>query len=93
VTRRPNFWVTVPIALAAVAGGVVGYFVTDASCAPESCTLAAVSVAVAVGFGAAVGVGVVVVLALKSLSEWQEHADRGILTETDPDAPPTPPTC
>ena len=93
MSRRPNFWVTVPTALAALAGGVVGYFVTDASCAPEACTFAAVSVAVAVGLGAAVGVGVVVVLALKSLSEWQEHADRGILTETDPDAPKAPPTC
>ncbi len=93
MSRRPNLWVTVPITLAALAGGVVGYFVTDASCAPGRCTLAAVSMAVAVGIGAAVGVGVVVVLALKSLSEWQEHADRGILTETDPDAPRTPPTC
>ena len=93
MSRRPNLWVAVPIALAALAGGVVGYFVTDASCAPESCTFGAVSVAVAVGLGAAVGVGVVVVLALKSLSEWQEHADREILTETDPDAPKAPPTC
>jgi len=83
----------VPITLAALAGGVVGYFVTDASCAPGRCTLAAVSMAVAVGIGTAVGVGVVVVLALKSLSEWQEHADRGILTETDPAAPRTPPSC
>ena len=43
MSRRPNFWVTVPIAVAALAGGVIGYFVTDASCAPESCTFAAVS--------------------------------------------------
>lgn len=93
MSRRPNLWVAVPITLAALAGGVVGYFVTDASCAPGRCTLVAVSVAVVVGIGAAVGVGVVVVLALKSLSEWQEHADRGILTETDPDTPRTPPTC
>ena len=93
MSRRPNFWVTVPIAVAALAGGVIGYFVTDASCAPETCTFAAVSVALAVGIGAAIGVGVVVVLVLKSLSEWQEHAAREILTETDPDAPRTPPTC
>ena len=91
--RLPNPWVIVPVTLAAIAGGVVGYFVTDASCAPDSCAIASVSVALVIAIGSAVGVGVVVVLALKSLSEWREHADREILTVVDTDEPPTPPTC
>ncbi len=93
MSRLPNPWVIGPILLAAIAGGAVGYFVTDASCVPDSCTVAAVSVALVVGIGSAVGVGIVVVLALKSLSEWREHADRDILTVADSDDPPTPPTC
>lgn len=91
--RLPNPWVMVPIIVAGLAGGAVGYFVTDASCAPDSCTLPAVLVAVVVAAVAAIGVGVVTVLALKSLSEWKEHADREILTTTDPGEPPRPPTC
>ena len=93
MSRLPNPWVALPVAIAAIAGGAVGYFVTDASCTPDSCTVAAVSVALVVGIGSAVGVGIVVVLALKSLSEWREHADRDILTATDTDNPPSPPTC
>ena len=88
--RFPNPWVVLPVAVAALAGGFVGFFVTDASCAPDSCTVPAILVAVGVALAAAVGVGVVVVLALKSLSEWKEHEERDILTREDP---PTPPTC
>ena len=93
MNRIPNPWIVVPIAVAAITGGAVGYFVADASCTPDSCTLAAVSVGLVVAIGAAVGVGIVVVLAFKSISEWREHADRDILTVADPDEPPTPPTC
>ncbi len=92
MNRFPNPWVALPVALAAITGGLVGYFVTDASCTPDSCTVAAVSVALVVGIGSALGVGLVVVLALKSISEWREHTDRDILTVTDTDDP-TPPTC
>ena len=87
--RLPNPWVVLPVAIAAIAGGFVGFFVTDASCAPESCTPAAALVAVGVALAAAAGIGVVVVLALRSLSEWREHEDREILTREDPPAPPT----
>jgi len=93
MNRLPNPWVIVPVALAAIAGGAVGYFVTNASCAPGSCTAASAAVALIVGIGAATGVGVVVVLALKSLSEWREHVDREILTVAEPTEPRTPPTC
>lgn len=90
--RLPNPWIAVPIAVAALTGGFVGFFVTDASCAPTSCAASAVLVAIGVALAAAAGVGVVVVLALKSLSEWKEHSEREILTTADAD-PPGPPTC
>jgi len=92
MNRLPNPWVFVPVALGAIAGGTVGYFVTKASCAPGSCTTASVSVALAVGICTAIGVGVVVVLALKSLSEWRRHVDREILTVSEPNEPRTPPS-
>jgi hypothetical protein len=88
----PNPWIIVPVAIAGIAGAVVGFLVTDASCTPTGCTAAASVVAALVGIGTAVGVGIVVVLALKSLSEWRTHADREILTAADDD-PTKPPTC
>lgn len=91
--RIPNPWVVLPVTIAAIAGGFVGFFVTDASCGPDSCTLAALLVAVGVALAAAAGVGVVVVLALRSLAEWKEHEEREILTRRDGDEPPTPPAC
>jgi hypothetical protein len=91
--RLPNLWVFLPVVLAAAAGGAIGFFVTDASCAPDSCPVAAGIIGVIVAVGTGVGVGIVVVLALKSLSEWRDHADRGILTASDQTEPPGPPTC
>ena len=91
--RLPNPWVILPVALAAAAGWIIGFFVTDASCSPGSCTAAAAIVATLAAAATAIGVGVVVVLALKSLSEWREHADREILTEVEPEEPVGPPTC
>lgn len=91
---RPNPWFVVPVALAALAGGAVGFFVTDASCAPDSCGAAAAAVAVGVALAAAAGVGVVVVLAVRSLAEWREQQDMdpgGPAAERAPD--PGPPTC
>lgn len=93
--RAPNPWVTVPVVLAAIAGGVVGYFVTEASCAPGGCVVAAGLVAAAVSVAAGLGIGVIGVLALKSLDEFRSHRDREILTEVaaeDVDRP-GPPTC
>lgn len=92
MSRVPNPWVVVPTAIAAIGGAVVGFFVTEASCEPTSCTVTASLVATISGLGAAIGVGVVVVLALKSLSEWRDHADREILTTVESDEP-SPPTC
>jgi hypothetical protein len=92
MSRLPNPWIILPVAIAGLAGAAVGFLVTDASCTPNGCAAAASVVATIVGIGTAVGVGIVVVLALKSLSEWRTHADREILTAPD-DGPPGPPTC
>jgi hypothetical protein len=91
--RLPNPWIVGPVIISAATGGAVGYFVTEASCSPDSCIAAAVSVALVVGIGSAIGVGIVVVLALKSIAEWRVHSEREILTETDESGPPGPPTC
>jgi len=71
VRRAPNPWVAVPVLVAALAGGIVGYFVMDASCAPDSCTVSAALVATVVGVAGAAGIGIIAVLALKSLDEGQ----------------------
>ena len=77
--RLPNPWVTVPTLLAGIAGGVVGYLVTDASCGPGSCGLAAAITAVVAGLVIAGGVAVVAVLALRSLDEHRLHRERSVL--------------
>ena len=79
MTRLPNPWVAIPVLLSGVAGGVVGYLVTDASCAPRSCATAAAITAAITGLVIAAGVGVVVVLALRSLDEHRTHQERSIL--------------
>lgn len=91
--RLPSPWVSIPVLVAAIAGGIVGYIVTDASCAPDTCVAAASVVSGLVAVLAGTGVGVVVVLALRSLAEWREHADREILTAVDDDHEKGPPTC
>jgi hypothetical protein len=90
--RLPNPWIAVPTLLAAAGGGVVGYFVTDASCAPDGCPFAAGIIGTITALMTAAGVGLVIVLMLKSLVEWREHADREVLTE-DVDGEQGPPTC
>jgi hypothetical protein len=89
--RRPNPWVTVPVLLATVGGGVVGGLITQLSCAPGSCIAASVAVGIvsAVLFG--IGVGVVVVLALRSIAEWRAAEAAG--RQRRPPAGPGPPTC
>lgn len=89
MSRIPNPWIVVPVAAAAIAGGAVGYLVTDASCSPGSCGFVAALIGLVTAVGAAVGVGVVVVLALKSLSEWREHGDREITIRQEREGPPT----
>jgi hypothetical protein len=91
--RLPNPWILIPTALAAVGGAVVGYFVTDASCSPESCVPLASGVAVIAAALTAAGVAVVIGLALQSLSEWRDHADRRITTRVEEEEPQGPPTC
>jgi hypothetical protein len=90
--RRPNPRVLIPVLIAAAAGGVVGYFVTAASCAPGSCRTTAAIVASAVALVAGLGVGVVVVLAVRSFAEWRVHGEREVLVVRD-DSPADPPTC
>jgi predicted lipid-binding transport protein (Tim44 family) len=85
--RRPNLWVALPVAVAGIAGGVIGYFVTDASCAPGGCLIAAIFFALLAGLAAAVGIGVVVVLAVRSMTEWREMEEREITIEMDQAAP------
>lgn len=87
--RLPNPWVAIPVLLAALAGGAVGYLVMDASCSPGSCAVASSLVGLVTALGSGIGVAVVVVLALKSLTEWRDHADREITVRQDRQGPPT----
>lgn len=90
--RSPNPWVAIPSLFAGLAGGTVGFIVTDASCAPGSCVVAASITSLIVGLGIAAGVGLVAVLALKSIDEHRVHRDRMILTMTETDEPGEPET-
>ncbi|MEX2419224.1 MAG: hypothetical protein WD652_02490 [Acidimicrobiia bacterium] len=86
--RLPNPWVGVPALLAGIAGGIVAFIVTEASCAPGSCVAVASISAVVVGLGIVAGVGVVAVLALKSIDEHQTHRERMVLTMIEGDTRP-----
>ena len=92
--RVPNPRVAIPILVSAAAGGVVGYFVTDASCGPRSCPIEATAVGLAVALGAGIGVGVVVILAVRSFAEWrlQQETDPAV-TIPAPERDPEPPAC
>jgi GNAT superfamily N-acetyltransferase len=81
--RPPNPWIGIPIGVAAAGGATVGFFVTSASCAPQSCLVPAVAVGIAVALVAAAGVGVVLILALRSLAEFRDARDRDILVFVD----------
>jgi len=92
--RLPNPRVAIPVLVSAAAGAVVGYFVTDASCAPGSCHLAAAIVAVAVAVGAGLGVGIVVILAVRSFAEWRIQSERsGVITVEATSDGTEPPAC
>jgi hypothetical protein len=88
VRRLPNPWVAVPALLAGIAGGIVGFIVTNASCAPGDCLVVASISAAIVGLGIALGVGVVSVLALKSIDEHRIHRERMVLTMVEVEQPP-----
>ena len=83
--RLPNPWVAVPVMVSGLTGGAVGYIVADASCAPGSCTVAALIAAVVTGLAIDAGVGVVAVLALKSIDEHRVHRERMILVVEEDD--------
>ncbi len=91
--RRPSIWVTIPVLLGTVAGGLVGYLVTQVSCAPGTCTPAAVGIGLVSAVAAFLGIGTVVVLAVRSLAEWRELQDRPEPTEAGRREDPGPPTC
>lgn len=87
--RRPSAWVALPVVAATVAGGVLGYLITRASCAPRSCVVWSVTIGTATAIAMLVGVGVVMVLAVRSIAEWRA---------LDPDEEPRreaggPPVC
>jgi hypothetical protein len=89
---RLNPWVVIPVALATVAGGVVGALVTQVSCAPESCVPASIGIGLASAAAAFFGVGVVVVLAVRSMAEWREAERTGRRPPSEP-GESGPPTC
>lgn len=92
--RMPNPRVAVPVLLATAAGAAVGYVVTDASCAPQSCPGASVGVSALVGLGSGAGVLVVVILALRSFAEWRRQEDRTVVVPAPDDAMDhQPPVC
>ena len=88
--RRPNIWVAAPTTIAGVAGGIVGYAVADASCAPGSCTAAAVGFAMLGAIVSLVGVAVVVVLAVRSVAEWHSASFEGSDGHPPPEEPEKP---
>lgn len=76
---RLRFTFAVPVLLAGVTGGFIGWTVTRVGCSGTSCSqMANLIVGLLAGLVAAAGVGIVVVLADRSLREWNEwRADSG----------------
>ena len=74
---RLRFTFAVPVLLAGITGGFIGWTVTRLGCAGTSCSqVANVVVGLLTGLVAAAGVGIVVVLADRSLREWNEWRAR-----------------
>ena len=70
---RLRFTFVVPVLLAGVVGGFIGWTVTRVGCSDAACSaLSSLAIGVVSGLVAAAGVGVVVVLADRSLREWRE---------------------
>ena len=77
--RRPNPWIAVPAVALGALGGVLGWVVTNTSCAQgdgEPCPGWAMLFAGLAFMGVMVGVGLVLVLVYRSLAEWREQ-ERG----------------
>ena len=91
--RIPNPWVLIPVTVAGVGAAVIGYQVTRVSCAPGSCTGAAIGIAITSALVAIAGVGTLAVLAIRSFAEWREIQARGPRSAPPPDEDPGPPTC
>lgn len=86
--RRPNLWIAVPVLLATVAGGAIGFQVTRVSCG-GGCVPTSVGIGVLSAAAAFFGVGTVLVLAYRSIAEWREQQARG----GPPPKEQGPPTC
>lgn len=70
---RLRYTFAVPVLLAGVTGGFIGWTVTRLGCDGTSCSqVVNVAVGLLTGLVAAAGVGIVVVLADRSLREWNE---------------------
>lgn len=78
---RLRYTFVVPVLVAGVVGGFIGWTVTRVGCSDAACSaLSSLATGVVSGLVAAAGVGVVVVLADRSLREWREWqngADNG----------------
>ncbi|NQV05883.1 hypothetical protein HQ535_04985 [bacterium] len=89
--RLPNPWVLIPVAVAGIGSAIIGFQVTRVSCAPDTCTGAAVGIGLLAAILAVGGVGTVVVLAIRSFAEWRQLQARG--GPPPPPVDPGPPTC
>lgn len=70
---RLRYTFVVPVLVAGVVGGFIGWTVTRVGCSDAACSaVGSLAIGVVSGLVAAAGVGVVVVLADRSLREWQE---------------------
>ena len=70
---RLRYTFVVPVLVAGVVGGFIGWTVTRVGCSDATCSaLSSLATGVVSGLVAAAGVGVVVVLADRSLREWRE---------------------
>ncbi len=75
---RLRYTFLVPVLLAGVVGGFIGWTVTRVGCSDTPCSaLSSLAIGVMSGLVAAAGVGVVVVLADRSLREWREWQKSG----------------
>jgi hypothetical protein len=91
--RLPSPWITVPVLLGTITGGVVGFLVTEVSCNPGSCTAAAAGIGLLAAVAAFFGIGTVMVLAVRSIAEWRALEARGGPMPPADDEEPGPPTC
>ena len=73
---RFRYTFVVPVLVAALVGGFIGWIVSRVGCTGDACSpLANLAIGLVSGLVAAAGVGVVVVLADRSLREWREWRD------------------